>query len=96
MCRRDSFITHRAFCDALAVESAKGQPEDEPPQKKDEEPKPQSVESTPQSTSTASPPPPSVPLAPTPLTVVSPVAPVASSVLCIKNTPGIMTYILRF
>lgn len=85
--RRDSFITHRAFCDALAVESAKGQPEDEPPQKKDEEPKPQSVESTPQSTSTASPPPPPAPLAPTPLTVVTPVAPVASSVLCIKNTP---------
>lgn len=25
-CRRDSFITHRAFCDALAEESAKSQP----------------------------------------------------------------------
>lgn len=24
-CRRDSFITHRAFCDALAEESAKAQ-----------------------------------------------------------------------
>ena len=22
-CRRDSFVTHRAFCDALALESAK-------------------------------------------------------------------------
>ncbi|GMJ08753.1 INDETERMINATE DOMAIN 1, ENHYDROUS [Hibiscus trionum] len=29
--RRDSFITHRAFCDALAEESAKGQPQHEPP-----------------------------------------------------------------
>lgn len=26
-CRRDSFITHRAFCDALAEESAKAQPQ---------------------------------------------------------------------
>lgn len=24
VCRRDSFITHRAFCDALAEESARG------------------------------------------------------------------------
>ncbi|CAI9262034.1 unnamed protein product [Lactuca saligna] len=72
--RRDSFITHRAFCDALAVETAKSQPEDE-------DPKPQSVESTPQSTSTASPPPPPPTAAPTP--------PVTSSVLCIAKSPDL-------
>ena len=26
-CRKDSFITHRAFCDALAEENAKAQPQ---------------------------------------------------------------------
>lgn len=80
--RRDSFITHRAFCDALAVETAKSQPEDESP-KKDEDPKPQSVKSTPQSTSTASPPPPPPPPAATPA------PPVTSSVLCIAKSPGL-------
>lgn len=93
--RRDSFITHRAFCDALAVESAKGQPEDEPP-KINEDPKPlQSIESAPQSTSTASPPPPPPPTPPAPLLfpppppTVTPAVPVASSVLCMAKTPDL-------
>ncbi|KAK1440600.1 hypothetical protein QVD17_06429 [Tagetes erecta] len=77
--RRDSFITHRAFCDVLAVESAKGQPEDEPNMKYEDH-KAQSIESEPQSTTTASPPP---PLTHTP----SPAVPVTSSVSCIAKTP---------
>ncbi|KAL4577618.1 hypothetical protein LXL04_013728 [Taraxacum kok-saghyz] len=83
--RRDSFITHRAFCDALAVETAKSQPEDESP-KKDQQPKPQSVESTPQSTSTASPPPPPPPTITTTATIAPPVT---SSVLCIVKSPDL-------
>ncbi|XP_024968343.1 protein indeterminate-domain 2-like [Cynara cardunculus var. scolymus] len=88
--RRDSFITHRAFCDALAVESAKGQAEDEP-SKKDEDPKPLLIESAPQSTSTASPPPPPPPasLPPPPPTTTTPAVPVTSSVLCIAKTPDL-------
>lgn len=82
--RRDSFITHRAFCDALAVETAKSQPEDET-SKKDEDPKPQSLESTPQSTSTASPP----PLPPPPPPTAAPAPPVTSSVLCIAKSPDL-------
>ncbi|KAK9071408.1 hypothetical protein SSX86_009977 [Deinandra increscens subsp. villosa] len=84
--RRDSFITHRAFCDALAVENAKGQLENEPP-KKDEDHKPQSLESAPQSTLTASSPPP-LPLPPSSPTA-TPAVPVASSVLCIATTPDL-------
>ncbi|KAJ0728555.1 putative transcription factor C2H2 family [Helianthus annuus] len=79
--RRDSFITHRAFCDALAVETAKGQPEDEP-LKKDEDSNPKDIESAPQSTATASPPPP-----PLPPPTASPAVPVTSSVMCIADTP---------
>ncbi|KAE8718503.1 Protein indeterminate-domain 1 [Hibiscus syriacus] len=46
--RRDSFITHRAFCDALAEESAKAQPLPEPPNpKSDSNPKPQATEPEP-------------------------------------------------
>nr|XP_043631746.1 zinc finger protein GAI-ASSOCIATED FACTOR 1-like isoform X2 [Erigeron canadensis] len=87
--RRDSFITHRAFCDALAVESAKGPPEDEP-SKEEVEPKPLSIESAPQSTSTASPPPPPTPLPPPPPSpTVTPAVPVSSSVACIAKTPDL-------
>ncbi|KAK1410408.1 hypothetical protein QVD17_36945 [Tagetes erecta] len=92
--RRDSFITHRAFCDALAVESAKGPPEDEPP-KENQDPKPILIESAPQSTSTASPPsppPPTIPLPippPSPPPAAVPVVPIASSVLCIAKTPDL-------
>lgn len=87
--RRDSFITHRAFCDALAVESAKGQPEDEPP-KKDEDPKPLLIEAAPQSTSTASPPPPPPPASPPPPPpTTTPAVPVTSSVLCIAKSPDL-------
>ncbi|XP_071705842.1 zinc finger protein GAI-ASSOCIATED FACTOR 1-like [Rutidosis leptorrhynchoides] len=85
--RRDSFITHRAFCDALAVESAKDKPEDEPPEK-DEDEKLQSLESGRQSTSAPltpilvlpPPPPPSPP-------TCTPVVPVPSPDLCISKTP---------
>lgn len=52
--RRDSFITHRAFCDALAVESAK---EPVAPPSAEEEPDPQTVDSSP-------PPPPPAPAPP--------------------------------
>ncbi|KAL1815460.1 hypothetical protein ACET3Z_018034 [Daucus carota] len=44
--RRDSFITHRAFCDALAVESAK---EPVVPPSVEEEPEPQTVDASPPS-----------------------------------------------
>ncbi|KAI7728773.1 hypothetical protein M8C21_028702 [Ambrosia artemisiifolia] len=87
--RRDSFITHRAFCDALAVESAKGPPEDEPT-KEDEEPNAILIESAPQSTSTASPPPPPTPVPlpppPPPPPTAVPALPVTSSVLCVAKT----------
>ncbi|KAK9050595.1 hypothetical protein SSX86_030435 [Deinandra increscens subsp. villosa] len=86
--RRDSFITHRAFCDALAVETAKGPPEDEPA-KEDLVPKPLFIESAPQSTS---PPPPPTPVSlppPPPPPSAAPVAPVTSSVLCIAKTPDL-------
>lgn len=53
MCRRDSFITHRAFCDALAVESAK---EPVAPPSVEEEPDPQTVDPSPPSPPVQSPP----------------------------------------
>ncbi|MFS7896987.1 hypothetical protein Hanom_Chr00s006441g01733961 [Helianthus anomalus] len=86
--RRDSFITHRAFCDALAVETAKGQPEDEP-LKKDEDSNPKDIESTLQSTTTTSSPPPLLP--PT----ASPAVPVTSSVMCIADSPSITAYVFK-
>ncbi|KAL8193766.1 hypothetical protein R6Q57_026458 [Mikania cordata] len=86
--RRDSFITHRAFCDALAVESAKGPPEDEPP-KEDGDPKPLFIESTPQSTSTASPPTPLPLPPPPPPPAAAPAVSVTSSVLCAAKTPDL-------
>ncbi|XP_076955503.1 zinc finger protein GAI-ASSOCIATED FACTOR 1-like isoform X2 [Bidens hawaiensis] len=86
--RRDSFITHRAFCDALAVESAKGPPEDEPT-KEDENPTPLAIESAPESASTASPPPPPTPLPLPPPPTAAPAVPITSSVLCIAETPEI-------
>ncbi|KAJ0468410.1 putative transcription factor C2H2 family [Helianthus annuus] len=89
--RRDSFITHRAFCDALAVETAKHPPEDEPT-KEDEEPSPLLIESAPQSTSTASPPSPPTPLPlppPPPQPAAAPALPVTSSVLCVAKTPDL-------
>lgn len=51
--RRDSFITHRAFCDALAVESAK---EPVAPPSVEEEPDPQTVDPSPPSPPVQSPP----------------------------------------
>ncbi|CAK9150730.1 unnamed protein product [Ilex paraguariensis] len=54
--RRDSFITHRAFCDALAEEAARAQPVVAPPTA-DEDPKQQAV---------APPPPPPPPPPPQP------------------------------
>lgn len=53
MRRRDSFITHRAFCDALAVESAK---EPVAPPSAEEEPDPQTVDSSPPPPPTPAPP----------------------------------------
>ncbi|XP_076894407.1 zinc finger protein ENHYDROUS-like [Bidens hawaiensis] len=89
--RRDSFITHRAFCDALAVESAKCQPVDETP-KIDENHKLKDTDSALQSTSSASPSPPPQPLLalpPPPPLPVTPAVPVTSSVLCIANSPDL-------
>ncbi|KAA8547329.1 hypothetical protein F0562_003807 [Nyssa sinensis] len=57
--RRDSFITHRAFCDALAEESAKAQTVVAPPTV-DEDPKLQTVASS------SPPPPPPQPQPPSP------------------------------
>lgn len=52
ICRRDSFITHRAFCDALAQETAKTQPsvtdEDDNAVKAGELPPPPPPQSSPQ------------------------------------------------
>ncbi|XP_052196560.1 zinc finger protein GAI-ASSOCIATED FACTOR 1 [Diospyros lotus] len=80
--RRDSFITHRAFCDALAEESAKAQPV--APPSADEGPKPLAVSSSPL------PPPP--PLAPpttmsAPVAVASPVLPTQSPALSDNPNP---------
>lgn len=58
-CRKDSFITHRAFCDALAEESSKPEPSTVPPSA-DEGPKTAAV-FPPQPS-----PPPSSPQAPVP------------------------------
>uniref|UniRef100_A0A5B6YR17 Putative zinc finger protein NUTCRACKER n=1 Tax=Davidia involucrata TaxID=16924 RepID=A0A5B6YR17_DAVIN len=69
--RRDSFITHRAFCDALAEESARAQTVVAPPGA-DEEPKLQTVASPP-------PPPPPQPPSPTlPPAVISSALPIQS------------------
>ncbi|XP_015890207.2 zinc finger protein GAI-ASSOCIATED FACTOR 1 [Ziziphus jujuba] len=61
--RRDSFITHRAFCDALAEESAKAQTQTQSPAKinSETEPKVQPVNSPPPPPSSPLPPPPSAP-----------------------------------
>lgn len=76
--RRDSFITHRAFCDALAEESAKAQPVVAPAPSEDEDPQPQ-----PQSQPVASPPPPTVTLPP--VVSLTPSTSVVSSVLPIQS-----------
>ncbi|CAI9766947.1 unnamed protein product [Fraxinus pennsylvanica] len=75
--RRDSFITHRAFCDALAEESAKTQTAIAPPCA-DEEPNIQAVESSP-----SLPPPAVAPQAPAP--PIPPSTGVVSSVLPVQN-----------
>ncbi|KAG8384042.1 hypothetical protein BUALT_Bualt04G0076900 [Buddleja alternifolia] len=77
--RRDSFITHRAFCDALAEESAKTTHTVVPPP--DEDP---IVEAVASSSSPPPPPAPSPPQAPAPLPVPPPTAAV-SSVLPVQN-----------
>ncbi|CAI9110733.1 OLC1v1010807C1 [Oldenlandia corymbosa var. corymbosa] len=73
--RRDSFITHRAFCDALAEESARTKLPEAPAVSKttDEEPKLQTLASS-------SPPPPSASPSPP-----QPAAPLVSSSLPIQN-----------
>lgn len=76
MYRRDSFITHRAFCDALAQESAKALPEKPP--NANEEPKTQAVASS-------SPPP--TPPAPPPATEPQPPPPPAPKPLIIPAVP---------
>ncbi|CAN4080030.1 unnamed protein product [Withania somnifera] len=85
--RKDSFITHRAFCDALAQESAKALPEKPP--NADEEPKTQDVASS-SSPTTESQPPPSLPppAAPNPLTTpaIPPSTAVMSFASSVQNT----------
>ncbi|CAA2993669.1 protein indeterminate-domain 2-like [Olea europaea var. sylvestris] len=81
--RRDSFITHRAFCDALAEESAKTHTAMAPPSA-DEEPQIQAVESSPSlPPSTVAPPPPQPPQAPA--LAISSSSGVVSSVLPVQN-----------
>ncbi|CAI9753011.1 unnamed protein product [Fraxinus pennsylvanica] len=81
--RRDSFVTHMAFCDALAGKSAKKNSALAPPSA-DEDPKiqtvmpsppPQEVASPPTPTPTPLPPPASSPTPPRSTAVVSPVLP---------------------
>ncbi|XP_049357834.1 zinc finger protein GAI-ASSOCIATED FACTOR 1-like isoform X1 [Solanum verrucosum] len=83
--RRDSFITHRAFCDALAQESAKTLPEKPP--STNEEPKTQAVASS-------SPPPPTPP-APPPATESQSPPPAAPKPLMTPTVPpstAVMTF----
>lgn len=94
-CRRDSFITHRAFCDALAEESAKNHTQSKklyPETVKRKNPEiqqksPPVVESSPSIPPSS---PPSVALAPAPAISVEsePVKIISSSVLPIQNSPG--------
>ncbi|CAH8281067.1 unnamed protein product [Arabidopsis lyrata] len=92
--RRDSFITHRAFCDALAEESAKNHTQSkklypETVKRKNpeiEQKSPPVVESSPSLPPSS---PPSVALAPAPAISVEsePVKIISSSVLPIQNSP---------
>ncbi|CAI9781009.1 unnamed protein product [Fraxinus pennsylvanica] len=77
--RRDSFITHRAFCDALAEESAKTHTAMAPPSA-DEEPQIQAVESSP-----TLPPPTVAPPPQAPASTISSSTGVVSSVLPAQN-----------
>ncbi|XP_010464997.1 PREDICTED: protein indeterminate-domain 1-like [Camelina sativa] len=93
--RRDSFITHRAFCDALAEESAKNHTQSkklypETVTRKNPEPdqkSPPVVESPPSLQPSSSPP--SVAIAPAPAISVEsePAKVISSSVLPIQNSP---------
>ncbi|KAM7524185.1 hypothetical protein LguiA_014087 [Lonicera macranthoides] len=79
--RRDSFITHRAFCDALAEETAKGPTVVAAPTR-DEDPKPNIAASSP-----PPPPPPAVPL-PSSTAAVSSALPVHSPELPENTNPN--------
>lgn len=108
ICRRDSFITHRAFCDALAEESAKTQTVAAPPTA-DEDPKLQSAENSsptlppppppPQPPAAAAEPAPPAPPSPAPAPAAAPPPPpppctvVMPSTLPIQ-TPGIFVSML--
>ena len=101
LCRRDSFITHRAFCDALAVESARAQTQPQHQNQKqnqavanpssESDPKVQAAESP--SPLAPAPAPVSAP-APAPVQVSAPAAPalpqstsvISSSVLPIQSS----------
>lgn len=88
--RRDSFITHRAFCDALAVESAKEHPAAEP-LVVDEDPKTEGLASSSSPTKTESPLPPAEeapgPAIPPPTDAASPVLRDENPVLAEINAP---------
>ncbi|KAE8680639.1 Protein indeterminate-domain 1 [Hibiscus syriacus] len=80
--RRDSFITHRAFCDALAEESAKAQPLPEPPNpKSDSDPKPSTTGYSP-------------PQAPEPEPAVAPVPVAAATPALSQSTSAIPSSVL--
>ncbi|XVE82658.1 hypothetical protein DITRI_Ditri16bG0023800 [Diplodiscus trichospermus] len=93
--RRDSFITHRAFCDALAEESARAHTQPQPQNQavanpnSDSDPKVQDVDSSPPPAPTAAPAP-----APEPVPVSAPASPalprstsvMSSSVLPIQSS----------
>ncbi|XP_060193010.1 zinc finger protein GAI-ASSOCIATED FACTOR 1-like [Lycium barbarum] len=88
--RRDSFITHRAFCDALAQESAKALPE-KPPNANEEPNKRVVASSSPPSTPPARspatesqlppPPPPALPPPAAPKPLMTPAIPPSTSVM---------------
>ncbi|XVF59593.1 hypothetical protein PTKIN_Ptkin07bG0288100 [Pterospermum kingtungense] len=100
--RRDSFITHRAFCDALAEESAKAQTQPQPQNQdqavanpnSDSDPKVQAVDSSPPAAPAPPPPPPPAAVVPVQVSASGPVAPalpqstsvISSSVLPIQSS----------
>ncbi|KAL2455035.1 Protein indeterminate-domain 1 [Forsythia ovata] len=88
--RRDSFITHRAFCDALAEESAKTHTVVAPPGGGDEDTKIQAVESSPSlpPLTVAAPPQAPAPAVPTSTGVVSSVSPVQNTELVESSNPS--------
>ncbi|MCD7465611.1 hypothetical protein HAX54_001626 [Datura stramonium] len=89
--RRDSFITHRAFCDALAQESAKALPEKPP--NANEEPKTQAVASSSPPPTPLAPPPATESQPPPPPSLPPPIAPKPSITPAIPPSTAVMSFV---